>query len=107
MLKTLNYWNLYASVAIKSVTESVIKDLNKRFENLQVTKENSTLKKYVHLPEKNEKNLLNIGLKIGEFIECAIFPIEVDTIFLAHSSPSDKPKPVIVKLLARHKRDAI
>lgn len=135
-LKNLNSKNseLLASVSFCSdqIThfETVIKEMSNKFENLEkLAKENSSLKKDVQtlntrvelleqqmrlqnieiygIPEKSNENLLKITEKIGEFIECPINPNDIDTIFRANSSVPDKPKPVIVRLTTRNKKEAI
>lgn len=135
-LKSLNSKNsdLMASVSFCSdqIThfEAVIKEIGKKLENLEgLARENSSLKKEVKslntrvdlleqqirmqnleiygIPEKSGENLLKISERIGEFIECAIEADDVDSIFRANSSAPGQPKPVIVKLTTRKKKEAI
>lgn len=87
--------------------KSVITNLNNRLELVeqQVRANNLEIQ---GVPEKQNENLFSIIKTIGENIGCPIDTDEIDTIFrTAHRESSDKPKPIIVKLLAKQKRDNI
>lgn len=63
----------------------------------------------IGLPEKTGENLLNIVSQLGSYAKCPVNPqTDIDFVTrVAHKSKDvkKKPRPVIVRFLARHKKD--
>lgn len=59
------------------------------------------------IPEKQNENLFSIVQKIGEHINCPISSQDIDAIFRAKSRNPNNPKPIIIKLFRKKKRDDI
>lgn len=60
------------------------------------------------VPEKSNENILHILDHIGQHIQCTILPSDVNSAHrVAHSTPSEKPKSIIVKFQSKVKRDEI
>lgn len=87
--------------------KSVINDLNIRLELVEQQSRTNNVE-IQGVPEKANENLLYIIKSIGDKIGCPTDTTEIDTIYrVAHREPSNRPKPIIVKLLSKQKRDAI
>lgn len=115
-----------------STFETVLNKMNEKIASLEkVNRENANLKIEVSqlhtkvdlleqqtrannleiqgVPFKENENLLNILYKIGEHVKCPIAEVDIDTVYRVtpHPSSAQQMKPIIVKLLTKHKRDSI
>lgn len=83
-----------------------VKTLNNRVDVLeqQIRSNNLDIQ---GVPEKQGENLLIVVQKIGEHLKCPIPSQDIDVVFRAKSRNPDNPRPIIVKLLHKKRRDDI
>lgn len=87
--------------------KSEINQLNIRVESLEQQARLNNIE-IQGVPEKSDENLLSIIEKIGEYIQCPISSSIIDTVHRVARHPTiNKPKSIIVKLLAKQKKDEI
>lgn len=87
--------------------KNAVADLNSKVDALEQNNRINNIE-IQGVPYKNNENLLSILEKIGDHIQCPILPSHVDTVHrVTQHQSSDLPKPIVVKLLSKQKRDTI
>lgn len=97
-----------------SVLEPSISEVKCQIDNIQsdIQKQEQWSRRsnieIVGLPQKTGENLLKIISQLGTYVDCPVDPqTDIDFVTrVAHKSKDvKKPKPVVVRFLARHKKD--